>query len=50
PGAARNGHEAVVELWLECEDVKPDRADQYARTPISRATENGHEEVVKLLL
>ena len=49
--AAENGHEAVVKLLVEREDVKADSTDTtYGQTPLSRAAENGHEAVVKLLV
>ena len=40
----------MVKLLLGREDVNPDRPDDVARTPISWAAGNGHEEVVNLLL
>jgi len=48
--AARNGHDGVVRLLLEQEDVDPDRPNDGNNTPLSWAANNGHEEVVKLLL
>ena len=39
----------VVRLLLARDDVDPDSKDNYGRTPLSRATANGHEAVVKLL-
>jgi len=48
---ARGGHEGVVKLLLEREDIDPNTADTFSeRTPLSWAAENGHEGVVKLLL
>ena len=38
-----------MKLLLAREDVNPDRLDNDGKTPISWATENGHE-AVKLLL
>ena len=49
--AARNGHEGVVKMLLEREDVNPDQADiKYGRTPLSWAVERGHGGVVRTLL
>ena len=49
--AAQNGHEGVVKLLLEREDIKPDTPDTiYGRTPIFWAARGGHERIVKLLL
>jgi len=47
---ARNGHEGVVKLLLEREDVDPNRPDKYEETPLEFAAFEGHERVVKLLL
>jgi len=47
---ARNGHDGVVKLLLEREDVDPDRSDKLENTPLSWAAGNGYEGVVKLLL
>jgi len=49
--AAEQGHERVVNMLLEREDVNPDRTDtQDGRTPLSWAAEKGHEGIVKVLL
>ena len=48
--AALNGHEEVVRILLERDDIDPDKPDQYGRTPLWSAAELGHEGVVKLLL
>jgi len=58
--ASPNGHEGVVKLLLEREEVNPDRPSrrgqlppkdsQGSRTPLSYAAEGGYEGVVKLLL
>ncbi|KAH6970659.1 hypothetical protein BKA56DRAFT_496253, partial [Ilyonectria sp. MPI-CAGE-AT-0026] len=49
--AAENGHEAVVNVFLEKEGVDINTKDsQYRRTPLSWAAGNGHHAVVKLLL
>ena len=49
--AAEQGHERVVNMLLEREDVNPDRTDtQDGRTPLSWAAEHGHEGVLKMLL
>ncbi|KAF2187188.1 ankyrin, partial [Zopfia rhizophila CBS 207.26] len=44
------GHEAVVRLLLDKDGVDPDSDDTYGQRPLLCAAENGHEEVVKLLL
>ncbi|KAI9781824.1 MAG: hypothetical protein M1816_002174 [Peltula sp. TS41687] len=46
----KNGHEAVVKLLVERDDVDADSRDNSGPTPLSGATENGHEAVVELLL
>jgi hypothetical protein len=48
--AAENGHEAVVRLLVEREDVEADSEDRLGRTPLSSAARNGHEAVVRLLV
>ena len=49
--AAWKGHEEIVKILLEREDVNPNQADTvYGQTPLSWAAECGHEEVVKMLL
>jgi len=49
--AAGRGHEEVVKMLLEREDVNPDQSDTfYGRTPLSWAAENGHERIAKMLL
>lgn len=49
--AAMHGHEAVVNLFIERDDVDLDRRDDvFGQTPLSIAAENGHEAVVKLLV
>jgi ankyrin repeat protein len=40
----------VVELLLAREGVDPDSKGNCGQTPLSWATENGHETVVELLL
>jgi len=47
--AAEDGHEAVVLLLVEQEDVKADSKGVNGRTPLSYAAEVGHEAVVRLL-
>jgi ankyrin repeat protein len=47
--AAERGHEAVVRLLVERDDVEADSKDQFGRTPLLWAVENGHEAVVRLL-
>ncbi|KAI9669948.1 MAG: hypothetical protein M1831_006984 [Alyxoria varia] len=48
--AAREGHEAVVKLLLECDDVVADCKGVNGWTPLLWAAREGHEAVVKLLL
>jgi Ankyrin repeats (3 copies) len=49
--AAKRGHEAVVKLLVERDDVAADSRDNYfVRTPLSWAAKRGHEAVVKLLV
>ena len=49
--ASNRGHEEVVKILLEREDVNPNQADtEYGRTPLSWAAESGCEWVVKMLL
>jgi ankyrin repeat protein len=47
--AAREGHEVVVKLLLERDDVAADSKDEYGWTPLSWAAGEGHEAVVKPL-
>ncbi|RYP68349.1 hypothetical protein DL771_006735 [Monosporascus sp. 5C6A] len=48
--AAAKGHEAVVKLLIERDDVEADSKDESGQTPLSWAAANGHEAVVKLLV
>ena len=49
--AAQRGHEEVVKMLLEREDINPDQPDiDGGRTALSWAAENGHEGIVKMLL
>ena len=49
--AARRGHEEVVEMLLEREDVNPDQPDtKYGKTRLWWAAENGHDGIVGMLL
>jgi len=48
--AAWNGHEGVVKILLERDDVGPDKPDHRSETPLFKAAEGGHEGVVKILL
>ena len=48
--AAANGHEMVVRLLLQREDIEADFKDRKGQTPLSLAAEYGHERVVQLLL
>jgi len=47
--AAIMGHEGVVKLLLERENVDPNRPDKYGATPLSNATAEGHGRIVELL-
>ncbi|KAF3919192.1 hypothetical protein AA313_de0200251 [Arthrobotrys entomopaga] len=47
--AARNGHQAVVQLLIEAKaDIEA--KDKYGQTPLSWAARNGHQAVVQLLI
>ncbi|KAI9845534.1 MAG: hypothetical protein M1838_001702 [Thelocarpon superellum] len=46
----RRGHEAVVRLLVDRDDVEVDSKDQSGQTPLSWAARGGHEAVVKLLV
>ena len=48
--AAKNGHEAVVEILLRRSDIDPNKPDKKGRTPLLWAAYCEHEGVVKLLL
>jgi len=48
--AARNGHEGVVKILLERDNVNPDKPNNDSQTPLCQAAYNGHEGVVKMLL
>ena len=49
--ASLRGHEDVVKILLEREDINPDRKDTKSGwTPLSRAAADGQERVVKVLL
>ena len=48
--AAGDGHEEVVRILLERDDIDPDKPDQDGRTPLWWAAWVGQEGVVKLLL
>ncbi|KAH7377125.1 ankyrin repeat protein [Plectosphaerella cucumerina] len=48
--AAANGHEAIVKMLLDTNEVDVDSKDKNGQTPLSRAAENKHETVVKMLL
>ena len=37
-------------MLLERSDINPDKSDMDGQTPLYRATLNGHEEVVRILL
>ncbi|CAI4214201.1 unnamed protein product [Parascedosporium putredinis] len=48
--AAENGHEGIVKLLLDTQNVDIDSKINSSRTPLSWAAGNGHEGIVKLLL
>ena len=48
--AASNGHEAVVKLLVDRDDVEADLKDTDGQTPLSYAAQSGHKAVVKLLV
>jgi len=48
--AADRGHEAVVRLLVERDDVEADSKDYYGQIPLWHAADRGHEAVVRLLL
>ena len=48
--AARNGHEGVVKILLEREEVNHDKPNEFGQTPLSGAAQEGHEGIVKILL
>jgi len=49
--AAEYGHDEMVKMMLELEEIEPDKPDGIiGQTPLSLAAEKGHEDVVKILL
>jgi ankyrin repeat protein len=48
--AARNGHNAVVELLLQIDGVDAGVQDVDGRTPLSWAARKGHRKVIEILL
>jgi hypothetical protein len=48
--AAINGHLSVISYLLSLEEIEPDRADMLRKTPLARAIELDHTEIVELLL
>ena len=48
--AAKNGHEAVIEILLGREDIDTDKPTADGETPLLLAARNGHEGVVRMLL
>lgn len=44
------GHDAVVRLMLERDDVDTDSKDGYGHTPLSWAVKLGHRAVMRLLV
>ena len=48
--AAKNGHEEVVKILLDREDIDPNKPNEESQTPLFLAACNGHERVVRLLL
>ena len=47
--AAYNGHERVVKILLGLDGVNPNILDKEGKTPLDRATEEGHQGVIALL-
>ena len=47
--AAENGHEEVVRVLLERNDVNIDAVDRYGQTPLCVAAQRGHKGVVRIL-
>ena len=47
--AARNGHEGVVRILLERDDVDINKSNKCGWTPLHSAAKLGHEGMVKLL-
>lgn len=48
--AAKQGHDIIVKILLDRDDIKPDLENIEYRTPLSFAAEHGHMPVVDLLL
>ena len=48
--AAEGGHDKVVKVLLEKEDINVNKADIYGRSPLYMAARRGHDKVVRLLL
>jgi len=48
--AAHNGHDDVVKMLLELEQVDPNKLNAKGRTPLSHAAGNGHDGVVRILV
>jgi hypothetical protein len=48
PWAAEQGHEAVVKLQLKIGKVDVGSKDNEGRTPLSRAADRGHKNIVEL--
>jgi ankyrin repeat protein len=47
--AAHKGHIAIVQLLLARDDVEVNCEDRHGRTPLWRATWEGHEAIVGLM-
>ena len=48
--AAGRGHEAIVQLLIDRDDVDIDAKDKFGMTPLSQAAQRGHEAIVRLLI
>jgi len=48
--ATKMGHDAIVKVLLEQDEVNPDSADKSVRTPLSWAAGDGREKIVQMLL
>ena len=48
--AATEGHETIVKLLVDRDDVVADSTDSCSRTSLSYAAQRGHETIVKLLI
>ena len=48
--AAKRGHEAIMKLLLNRDDVAADSRDEYDQISLLWAAEKGHKAIMKLLL